>query len=222
MEIILDLFESNGADMNSPLIFSLFAVALLLNGCSSNIISANSNIVKSQEITETAVQYYLGVDDVIQINVWKNPELSVSVPVRPDGKVSMPLIGDIKAAGLAPETVAAKIRKKLSNFVRDPNVTVMVTGLQSHTYLTRLRVTGAVNSAASITYRPGMTVIDAILEAGGVNDFASPNNTKLYRKINGKTRVIKIYLGSILNDGELETNIDLRPGDIITVPERLF
>ena len=126
------------------------------------------------------------------------------------------------AAGLAPEAVAKDIKKKLSSFVRSPNVTVMVTGLQSHAYLTRLRVTGAVNTPTSITYRPGMTVIDAILDAGGVNDFASPNSTKLYRKIGGKTRVISIYLGNILNDGELETNLDLRPGDIITVPERLF
>ncbi|MCK5722009.1 MAG: polysaccharide biosynthesis/export family protein [Gammaproteobacteria bacterium] len=202
----------------------LLTILVSLSGCASDDIniSAGSNLVKSQKVTETAVQYFIGVDDTIRINVWKNPELSVSIPVRPDGKISMPLIGDVKAAGLVPEAVAENIRKKLSNYVRSPNVTVMVTGLQSHTYLTRLRVTGAVNTPTSITYRPGMTVIDAILDAGGVNDFASPNNTKLYRKIGGKTRVISIYLGNILNDGELETNIDLRPGDIITVPERLF
>lgn len=196
---------------------------VVFTGCASDInISADSNIVKSQDINETAVQYFIGIDDTVRINVWKNPELSVTVPVRPDGKISMPLIGDVKASGLAPEVVAENIRKKLSSFVRDPNVTLMVTGLQSHTYLTRLRVTGAVQASTSINYRPGMTVLDAILEAGGVNDFASPNNTKLYRKIDGKTRVISIYLGDILYDGQLETNIDLRPGDIITVPERLF
>lgn len=211
--------------MKKTLIINILLTILVsLSGCASDDIniSAGSNLVKSQKVTETAVQYFIGVDDTIRINVWKNPELSVSIPVRPDGKISMPLIGDVKAAGLVPEAVAENIRKKLSNYVRSPNVTVMVTGLQSHTYLTRLRVTGAVNTPTSITYRPGMTVIDAILDAGGVNDFASPNNTKLYRKIGGKTRVISIYLGNILNDGELETNIDLRPGDIITVPERLF
>ena len=211
--------------MKKTLIINILLTILVsLSGCASDDIniSAGSNLVKSQKVTETAVQYFIGVDDTIRINVWKNPELSVSIPVRPDGKISMPLIGDVKAAGLVPEAVAENIRKKLSNYVRSPNVTVMVTGLQSHSYLTRLRVTGAVNTPTSITYRPGMTVIDAILDAGGVNDFASPNSTKLYRKIGGKTRVISIYLGNILNDGELETNIDLRPGDIITVPERLF
>ena len=203
--------------------FSLIvALLILLNGCASDTILPSSNLVKNQNTAGTAVQYFIGVDDTVRINVWKNPELSISVPVRPDGKISMPLIGDVKAAGLAPETVAANIRRKLNKYVRDPNVTVMVTGLQSHTYLTRLRVTGAVNAPSSITYRPGMTVIDAILEAGGLNDFASANNTKLYRKIKGKVRIIQIYLGNILNDGELETNLDLRPGDIITVPERLF
>lgn len=203
------------------LFFSL--ILSILAGCSSNInISEDSDILKNQKSNETSVQYYIGVDDTVQINVWKNPELSVSVPVRPDGKISMPLIGDVKAAGLEPEIVAKNIKKSLSRYVRNPNVTVMVTGLQSHTYLTRLRVTGAVNTPRSITFRPGITVMDAILEAGGVNDFASPNNTKLYRKIDGKTYVVGIALGDILNNGELKTNLDLRPGDIITVPERLF
>ena len=205
------------------LILLLSMAVLLVTACSSNIsISEDSDLLKDGGADGGAVNYTIGVDDTVQINVWKNPELSVSVPVRPDGRISMPLIGDIKAAGLEPETVAKNIRHKLSKFVRDPNVTVMVTGLQSHTYLTRLRVTGAVVKPSSMNYRPGMTVLDAILDAGGVNDFASPNNTKLYRKINGKTHVINILLDDILNAGELKTNLELRPGDIITVPERLF
>ena len=199
-----------------------FVTALFITACSSNIgISPDSELLKGND-SNGAVNYTIGVDDTIKINVWKNPELSVSVPVRPDGKISMPLIGDVKAAGLEPEKVAKDIRHKLSKFVRDPNVTVMVTGLESNTYLTRLRVTGAVIKPSSLTFRPGMTVLDAILDAGGVNDFASPNSTKLYRKINGKTHVIDIKLDDILNDGELKTNLELRPGDIITVPERLF
>lgn len=196
---------------------------LILTGCASSIeLPANSNILKDYSSNKTVKEYFIGVDDTIRINVWKNPELSVTVPVRPDGKISMPLIGDVKAAGFVPEAVAETIRVNLSKFVRDPNVTVMVTGLKSHAYLTRIRITGAVKKAASLNYRQGMTVLDAILEAGGVNDFASPNNTKLYRKIKGKTVVVNIKLGNILYDGELETNIELRPGDILTIPERLF
>lgn len=204
-------------------LYLILVLSLMLSGCASNAISVNSNLVKNQEVIQaSSAKYLIGVDDTIQINVWKNPDLSISVPVRPDGMVSMPLIGDVKAAGFAPEKVAERIQKQLSGFVRNPNVTVIVSGLKSHTYLSRIRITGAVRKASSLNYRQGMTVLDAILDIGSINDFASPNNTKLYRVIDGKTRIIKIYLGDILNDGELETNIYLRPGDIITVPERLF
>lgn len=201
----------------------IITIALVFGGCASDIhISADSELLNTNNVSEISKEYRIGVDDTIQINVWKNPELSVSAPVRPDGKISMPLIGDVMAAGLAPEQIANNIKKQLSEYVRNPNVTVIVTGLQSHEYLTRVRVTGAVDNASSINYRQGMTVLDAVLIAGGVNEFSAPNRTKIYRKIDGKTRVISIYLGDILHDGKLTTNIHLRPGDIITVPERLF
>jgi len=98
----------------------------------------------------------------------------------------------------------------------------MITGLQSHEYLTRIRVTGAVTTQNSIKYRQGMTVLDAILDAGSVNEFAAPNGTKLYRKVGDKVLIKEINLGDMLFKGKLENNIYLRPGDIITVPERLF
>jgi len=203
-------------------VFIIF-VMLILGGCASDAyIAADSELLSTQNASKTIAEYRIGVDDTVQINVWRNPELSLAVPVRPDGKVSMPLIGDVHAAGYTPEEVAAHIQKRLSNFVRDPNVTLMVTGLQSNEYLTRIRVTGAVNTPSSLNFRQGMTVLDAILTSGGVNDFAAPDKTKLYRKIAGKSRVISIYLGDILYKGKLTTNIELRPGDIITVPERLF
>lgn len=195
----------------------------IVTGCASDIyIPANSPILNDKDSQRMISDYRIGVDDTVKINVWRNPELSISVPVRPDGKISMPLVGDVLAAGHTPENVAKTLKKKLSTYIRDPNVTVIITGLKSHEYLTRLRVTGAVNKAQSLNFRQGMTVLDAVLAAGGVNDYASPDNTKLYRKITGKIRVINIYLNDILYKGELETNIELRPGDIITVPERIF
>lgn len=203
---------------------ALCFTALFLVGCASDtyvISEANTDILKV-DYSKTIATYYIGAEDVISINVWKNPELSVSVPVRPDGKISMPLIGDIRAAGFTPEEVSKRIQKKLANYVRNPNVTLMITDLRSHEYLTRVRITGAVNTQTSIGYRPGMTVLDAVLVAGSVNDFAAPNSTKLYRKVNGKVIMIDINLGDILNEGRIQHNIELRPGDIITVPERLF
>jgi polysaccharide biosynthesis/export protein len=195
----------------------------LISACAEqNVISADSDFLSSHNADKIIKEYRVGIDDVIDINVWRNPELSVSVPVRPDGKISMPLIGDLTAAGLTPEDVAKSIKQRLKSFIRDPNVTVIIKELRSHEYLTLVRVTGAVNNPLSLNFRQGMTTLDAVLAAGGLNDYASPNKTKLYRVINGKTHIIYIHLDDILNKGLLETNIELRPRDIIAVPERIF
>jgi len=206
------------------LIWPLIIAVSLISGCSSKVrLASDSELLRgNNSVSQVIPVYRIGVDDNISINVWRNPDLSVNVPVRPDGKISMPLIGDVMAAGNTPIAVAEIIRKKLKNYVRDPNVTLMVTGLNSHEYLTRLRITGAVNTPSSLNYRQGMTVLDAVLAAGSVNEFSAPNGTKLYRKISGKMHVVNIHLGDILFEGNLETNIELRPGDIVTVPERLF
>lgn len=166
--------------------------------------------------------YRIGVDDQVEVKVWKNPELSVSAPVRPDGMISVPLIGDVQAGGKTPTAVAATIKEQLAVYIRNADVTVIVTELRSHEFLSRVRVTGAVTTPSSMTYRPGMTVLDVVLEAGGPNEYAAPDSTKLYRKFGNETRVINIKLGRILDKGDLSSNIALQPGDVITVPERFF
>lgn len=167
-------------------------------------------------------EYRIGAEDEIQISVWRNPDLSIKVPVRPDGKISMPLIGDVQAGGLTPSQVAQDIRQRLSRYVRDPQVSVIITQLRSHEYLSRVRVTGAVRQQVSLPFRQGMTVLDAVLAAGGINEFAAAGRTKLYRKVGTRTEVLDINLSGILNEGDLTTNVVLKPGDVITVPERLF
>jgi len=176
----------------------------------------------AQRSASFEANYRIGVDDRVQIAVWRNPELSVTAPVRPDGKISVPIIGDVEAGGRTPSEVAEIIKKRLSEYIREPNVVVILTELRSHEFLSRVRVTGAVRTPRSMPHRQGMTVLDAVLEAGGVNDFASPNRSKLYRKVKDKTEVFGVDLGDILNKGRLESNYPLRPGDVITVPERLF
>ncbi len=199
------------------------AAFLFLTACSeNNVIPADSDFLQSQNAERIVKEYRVGIDDVVEINVWRNPELSISVPVRPDGKISMPLIGDLTAAGLTPEDVSTSIKARLKNYIRDPNVTVIIKELKSHEYLTLVRVTGAVNNPLSLNYRQGMTALDAVLAAGGLNDYASADKTKLYRVIDGKTHIIYIHLNDILNKGLLKTNIELRPRDIIAVPERIF
>ncbi|MEC8009720.1 MAG: XrtA/PEP-CTERM system exopolysaccharide export protein [Pseudomonadota bacterium] len=167
--------------------------------------------------------YLIGVDDVIEVSVWRNPDLSVSVPVRPDGKISTPLVKDVMAAGKTPKELADIVTDQLAKYIRDPQVSIIVTGLNSHEYVSRVRVTGAVNAPASVPHRMGMTVLDIILAAGGVSEFASANRTTLYRRTpDGKTKSIRIKLDDILKKGKLDTNVLLQPGDVLTVPEGIF
>lgn len=166
--------------------------------------------------------YKIGVDDIVQVSVWRNPELGITVPVRPDGMISVPLVGDVSAGGKTPAEVAKTIQEKLSTYVRDPQVAVILTELRSHEYLSRVRVTGAVRQPVSIPYRPGMTVLDAVLAAGGVTEFAAPNRSNLYRKTAEATKTYEVELDRILKRGDLSTNYDVAPGDVITIPERIL
>ena len=167
--------------------------------------------------------YRIGKDDIVQVSVWRNPELSVTVPVRPDGRISVPLVGDVMVANRTPDQVATDIEAKLATYVRDPQVSVILTELRSHEYLSRIRVTGAVRQPISVPYRQGMTVLDAVLAAGGVTEFASADNTKLFRRDRADTlETLPIKLDRLMKKGDLENNLALRPGDIVTVPERAF
>lgn len=166
--------------------------------------------------------YKMTVGDQIQINVWRNDELSITEPIRPDGKISMPLMGDVMAAGLTPEELAAKIEAGLSAYIKSPNVTVILVSLQGHEFLSRIRVTGSVAQSVSMQYHQGMTVLDAVLEAGSVDIYADANNTKLHRRTSNGTVTYDIRLDDIMKDGDMTTNILLMPGDIISVPESNF
>lgn len=166
--------------------------------------------------------YRIGVGDNLSINVWRNENLSVDVPVRPDGKISMPLLGDILAADKTAEELASLITDRLQEYIRNPQVTVIVTNPASSDFQQRVRVTGAVENPQSIPFRKGMTVLDLVLLAGGPNEFASGNRAKLYRRVAGEVKVYPVYLNAILQDGDLSTNYTLLPSDIVTVPERSF
>ncbi|HEY5803114.1 MAG TPA: XrtA/PEP-CTERM system exopolysaccharide export protein [Lysobacter sp.] len=190
---------------------------LFLSACASSGGSATAPPPSSENSVDS---YQIGIDDIVQVSVWRNPELGITVPVRPDGKISVPLIGDVAAGGRTPAEVAKDIQTRLAVFVRDPQVAVILTDLRSHEYLSRVRVTGAVRQPISIPYRQGMTVLDAVLAAGGVTEFAAPAKSDLYRKSGESTRSYAVRLDHILEDGDLSTNFKVAPGDVITVPER--
>lgn len=195
-------------------------LSLVLAACASN---SSSEAPPPAAATAMATDaYHIGVDDIVQVSVWRNPELGITVPVRPDGMISVPLVGDVSAGGRTPQEVAKDIQEKLGAFVRDPQVAVILTDLRSHEYLSRVRVTGAVRQPVSLPYRPGMTVLDAVLAAGGITEFAAPDRSDLHRKTAEETRTYAVRLDKILNRGDLSTNYPVSPGDVITVPERTF
>ena len=166
-----------------------------------------------------ADEYRIGVGDSLAINVWRNDDLSVQVPVRPDGKISAPLAGEVDVGDKTPTEVSATITAQLAKYIRDPYVTVIVTNIGSDQYRSRVRVTGAVGRPLSAPYRQGMTVLDLVLEAGGLSEFANASKATLYRQ---NVEPIKLDLKGILNRGDMTTNYSVMPGDVITVPERLF
>ena len=199
----------------------MLGLLLVLAGCATGPGSTQAPSVNPE--AQAVAVYHIGVDDQLQVSVWHNPDLSVSVPVRPDGMITVPLIGDVQAGGRTPEQVAAEIKEMLQAYVRDPQVAVILTSLRSHEYLSRVRVTGAVRTPVSIPYRQGMTVLDAVLAAGGLNDYAAPDSTELYRTgPEGATKAYNVRLDKVLETGDLSTNYPVQPGAVITVPTRTF
>ena len=164
--------------------------------------------------------YRIGPGDTVQVFVWRNQELTTTVPVRPDGKISTPLNEDMIAVGKTPSMLARDIEKVLGEYVRSPQVNVIVT--QPAAAFSQIKIIGQVARPQSIAYREGLTVLDAVLAVGGLGPFAAGNRAKLVRVENGKSRETKIKLASLVNDGDMKQNIALRPGDVIVVPEARF
>jgi len=205
--------------MNKNLIAILSFVTFCIMGCSSNVKMSSES---PESVSGKFAEYYIGVGDQLSINVWRNEDLSLAIPVRPDGRISLPLVGEIQAAGRTASQLSEDLTAGLVNYIRNPQVTVIVTDAQSADYQSRVRVTGAVEEPISIPQRQGMTVLDLVLEAGGLTEFALPNKAVLYRRSEEGVTAYPVYLSDILKSGKLTTNYELAPSDIITVPERLF
>ncbi len=165
--------------------------------------------------------YQIGAGDNLKIFVWHNDDLSTEVPVRPDGRISMPLVPDMTAAGKAPTELAADIEAQLRGFVQDPVVTVIVTSFTGP-YSQQVRVIGQVAKPQAVTYRADMSVLDAVIAVGGLTNLAAGNRATIIRKTNGQDIRIPVALDDILQNGDLSANRKLFPGDVVIVPESWF
>lgn len=165
--------------------------------------------------------YRIGPGDELSIFVWNRPELSVNVPVRPDGLISTPLVEDMKAAGKTPTELARDMEKVLSEYVRSPKVNVIVRGFVG-TYNDQIRVLGQAANPQALSYRQGMTLLDVVIAVGGLREFAAGNRAKIIRRVNGEQTEIPVRIDDLMNDGDIRENIPMMPGDVLIIPESRF
>src|SRR5258705_5325267 len=166
-------------------------------------------------------KYIIGPGDQLQISVWHNPELSTGVPVRPDGRISTPLVTDVVAAGRTPEELGHDIEARLKKYVSDPLVTVIVSSFVGP-FSQQVRIVGEATTPKSLPYLAHMSVLDSMIAVGGLTPYASGNRAKLIRKVNGKDVSTTLRLSDLLKDGDLSANAELQPGDTIIIPQSFF
>ena len=168
-------------------------------------------------------QYVIGPLDQLNVFVWRNPELSAKVQVRPDGRITTPLVNDMNAVGKTPAQLSDDMKAALSEYIKDPIVSVIVENF-SGTYSQQVRIVGATAKPASVPYRANMTLLDAMIAVGGLSEYASGNHARLvrYDKATGKQREYNIKIGRLLKNGDPSANVRLAPGDVIIIPESMF
>lgn len=190
------------------------ACALALGGCAT----------RGQQPIETQVsdtEYLIGPGDAVNIIVWRNPEVSMSVPVRPDGKITTPLVEDLPAAGKTSTALARDIEKALSKYIQQPVVTVVVTSFVGN-YSEQIRVIGQATKPQALPYRRNMTLMDVMIAVGGTTEFASGNRASLIRNVDGKQQRFNVRLDDLIKSGDISANVPMRPGDILVIPESFF
>ncbi|MDD5611575.1 MAG: polysaccharide export protein [Gallionella sp.] len=166
-------------------------------------------------------EYLIGPGDNLNISVWRNADISTSVPVRPDGNITIPLVEDMPAAGKTSSQLARDIEKTLSKYIQDPIVTIIVTGFVGP-YSEQIRVIGQASKPQALPYRNNMTILDVVIAVGGITEFAAGNRTRLIRNYNGQQQEFIVRLDDLVKDGDISANIEMRPGDIMVIPESMF
>lgn len=168
-----------------------------------------------------APDYLIGPGDGLNIQVWRNPEVSTTVTVRPDGKINSPLVDDMPAANKTPTQLARDMEKHLAKFIQDPIVTVMITGF-SGPYAQQIRVIGQAAKPQALQYREKMSLMDVMIAVGGITDFAAGNKATIVRNYGGKQQQFSVRLEDLIRDGDISANAEMMPGDVLIIPESFF
>ncbi|MEJ2345796.1 MAG: polysaccharide export protein [Gammaproteobacteria bacterium] len=165
--------------------------------------------------------YLIGPGDQVDVFVWGNPDLSATVPVRPDGMITTPLVEDVPASGKTPTELARVMEKRLAKYIRNPVVTVIVTGFVG-LYSEQIRVVGEAAKPQSLPFKKDMTLLDVMIAVGGLTDYAAGNSATLIRTVDGKRKQYRVRLDDLLKDGDITANVNMMPGDIVIIPEAWF
>ena len=193
---------------------------MLLAGCSSAPSLPSAMSGEGAKLAPSD-QYLIGPGDTLGIFVWRNPELSMSVAVRPDGRVSIPLVEDMTAVGKTPTGLARELEDKLRPYIKDPIVTIIPSGFVGP-YTQQVRVIGEAASPKALPYRSGMTALDVMIAVGGLTKYAAGDRSVVVRTVNGKEESYRVHLSSLIRDGEVDENVFLAPGDILIIPQSYF
>ncbi|WP_338518287.1 XrtA/PEP-CTERM system exopolysaccharide export protein [Alteromonas gracilis] len=205
---------------SKPLVAITIATALL-SGCTNTSTLPEATTRASLTTDVNNYQYLIGPGDRLNIFVWRNPELSTQVVVRPDGKVTTSLVEDLDVAGRTPTMLAREIEDALSTYVNSPRVTVSVNNF-SGPLSEQVRVIGEASQPRAVNYSEHMTLLDLMISVGGLTNFADGNGAKLIRVVNGKKRVFELNIDDLIRDGDITENVDMLPGDIVIIPEAWF
>ena len=192
-------------------------VAASLAGCGS---LSGGHPPAPANVGADSYNYVIGAGDSLNIIVWRNPDLSTVVPVRPDGKISTPLVEDLLVQGRTSVEVAREIEKKLASYIRDPVVTVIVTGFVGP-YSEQIRVVGQAAKPQFLPYKQKMTVLDVMIAVGGLTDFADGNGATILRTADGNKQY-SVRLGDLIKRGDISANVEMLPGDILIIPQSFF
>lgn len=198
----------------------MMPIALILTATLIGCSSSSSMLLPDTPPRQTS-NYIIGPGDQLQIFVWRNPELSSNVTVRPDGKISSPLITELEVSGLEAPVIAGLLESELSKYIRTPQVTVIVSSFNS-TVDQQIRIIGNATNPMVLPYRSGMTLLDVMIAVQGLSEFADGDNAKLIRKENGVDVSYVIKLESLIKDGDIKMNRAVLPGDTIIIPETSF
>lgn len=193
----------------------VIALAMLV-GCVNN-----RPLIETAASSDSTATYLIGPGDTVNIFVWGNQELSASVPVRPDGRITTPLVEDVQASGKTSSELAREMERNLSRYIKNPIVTVYVSGFVGR-YQEQIRVIGEATEPKSLPYKEGMTVLDVMIEVGGLTEFANGDNATLIRTADGNQLQYRVRLDDLIKYGDISANAKLMPGDVLIIPEAWF